>query len=51
MPTPLMMTSSLAPHKTPNFDIKQVRMFRGEQKEILIEHFQPMKYLTDALAT
>ena len=40
-----------APHKTPNFDIKQVRMFRGEQKEILIEHFQPMKYLTDALAT
>jgi hypothetical protein len=26
-------------------------MFRGEQKEILIEHFQPMKYLTDALAT
>lgn len=40
-----------APHKTPNFDIKQVRMFRGEQKEILIEHFQPMKYLTDALAS
>ena len=39
-----------APHKTPNFDIKQVRMHRGSQTEILIEHFQPMKYLLDALA-
>lgn len=39
-----------APHKTPNFDIRQVRMTRGAQKEILIEHFQPSKYLLDALA-
>lgn len=39
-----------APHKTPNFDIKQVRMQRGTQHEILIEHFQPAKYLRDALA-
>lgn len=39
-----------APHKTPNFDIKQVRMARGEQHEILIEHFQPCRYLLDALA-
>ena len=39
-----------APHKTPNFDIRQVRMFRGNQQEILIEHFQPAKYLLDALA-
>ena len=39
-----------APHKTPNFDIRQVRMTRGSQKEILIEHFQPSKYLLDALA-
>jgi hypothetical protein len=39
-----------APHKTPNFDIKQVRMHRGAQTEILIEHFQPAKYLLDALA-
>ncbi|HAL72991.1 MAG TPA: hypothetical protein DCP71_14590 [Verrucomicrobiales bacterium] len=39
-----------APHKTPNFDIKQVRMNRGGQQEILIEHFQPAKYLLDALA-
>lgn len=40
-----------APHKTPNFDIKQVRMNRGTQQEILIEHFQPSKYLRDALAS
>ena len=39
-----------APHKTPNFDIKQVRMHRGAQTEILIENFQPAKYLLDALA-
>lgn len=39
-----------APHKTPNFDIKQVRMQRGDQHEILIEHFQPAKYLLEALA-
>ncbi len=39
-----------APHKTPNFDIKQVRMQRGDQHEILIEHFQPSRYLLDALA-
>ncbi len=39
-----------APHKTPNFDIKQVRMQRGDQREILIEHFQPSRYLREALA-
>jgi leucyl aminopeptidase (aminopeptidase T) len=39
-----------APHKTPNFDIRQVRMNRGSQQEVLIEHFQPSKYLLDALA-
>jgi hypothetical protein len=38
-----------APHKTPNFDIKQVRMQRGDQHEILIEHFQPCSYLQEAL--
>ena len=38
-----------APHKTPNFDISQVRMKRGEQHEILIEHFKPSQYLVDAL--
>lgn len=39
-----------APHKTPNFDISQVRMKRGSQQEIIIEHFRPSKYLLDALA-
>ncbi len=38
-----------APHKTPNFDIKQTRMSRDGKVQVLIEHFQPMKYLTDAL--
>ena len=38
-----------APHKTPNFDIKQTRMSRNGKVEVLIEHFQPMAYLVDAL--
>jgi hypothetical protein len=39
-----------APHKTPNFNISQVRMNRGQQQEILIENFRPARYLIDALA-
>ncbi len=39
-----------APHKTPNFNILQVRMKRGEQNEILIENFRPAEYLLNALA-
>ena len=39
-----------APHKTPNFNISQVRMKRGGQSEILIENFRPARYLMDALA-
>lgn len=39
-----------APHKTPNFNIRQVRMKRGAQEEILIEHFRPSRYVMDALA-
>ncbi len=39
-----------APHKTPNFNIKQVRMKRGAQREVLIENFRPARYLMDALA-
>ncbi len=39
-----------APHKTPNFNISQVRMKRGDQEEILIENFRPSRYLMDALA-
>ncbi|MCP5539269.1 MAG: hypothetical protein H7A52_03900 [Akkermansiaceae bacterium] len=38
-----------APHKTPNFDISQVRMKRGDQREILIEHFQPSPFVLAAL--
>ncbi|HUF63024.1 MAG TPA: hypothetical protein VMN36_13185 [Verrucomicrobiales bacterium] len=38
-----------APHKTPNFDISQVRMRRGAQREVLIEHFRPCRYLLDVL--
>ncbi|RYD17586.1 MAG: hypothetical protein EOP88_25795 [Verrucomicrobiaceae bacterium] len=40
-----------APHKTPNFNISQVRMNRGAQKEVLIENFRPARYLIDALAS
>lgn len=39
-----------APHKTPNFNISQVRMNRNAQQEILIENFRPARYLIDALA-
>lgn len=39
-----------APHKTPNFNLSQVRMIRGDQREILIENFRPSQYLMDALA-
>ena len=39
-----------APHKTPNFNILQVRMKRGDQHEILIENFRPSNYLLNALA-
>ena len=38
-----------APHKTPNFNISQVRMKRGAQEEILIEDFRISEYLLDAL--
>lgn len=38
-----------APHKTPNFNISQVRMQRGDQEEILIENFRPSEYLLKAL--
>lgn len=38
-----------APHKTPNFDIKQARMRRDGHVTVLIEHFQPSAYLLKAL--
>jgi leucyl aminopeptidase (aminopeptidase T) len=39
-----------APHKTPNFNLKEVRMRRGDQEEVLIEDFRPGRYVMDALA-
>lgn len=39
-----------APHKTPNFNIDQVRMKRGDQEEVLIENFRPSSYLMNSLA-
>ena len=38
-----------APHKTPNFNLKEVRMKRGDEQEILIENFRPSHYLLTAL--
>ncbi|KAB2642092.1 MAG: hypothetical protein DVB26_03765 [Verrucomicrobia bacterium] len=38
-----------APHKTPNFNLRQVRMRRGDQLETLIENFRPSRYMMDAL--
>lgn len=38
-----------APHKTPNFNLRQVRMKRGAQEEVLIEDFRPSGYLLRAL--
>jgi aminopeptidase len=38
-----------APHKTPNFNISQVRMKRGDQEEVIIEDFRPSEYLLRAL--
>lgn len=38
-----------APHKTPNFNISEVRMKRGDQEETIIENFRPSRYIMDAL--
>lgn len=38
-----------APHKTPNFNIKQVRMKRGHEEEVIIENFRASEYILDAL--
>ena len=39
-----------APHKTPNFNVKEVRMIRGDQTEVIIENFRPGRYVIEALA-
>lgn len=38
-----------APHKTPNFNIRQVRMKRGSEEEVLIENFRASEFLLSAL--
>ena len=38
-----------APHKTPNFNIKQVRMKRDGTEEIIIENFRASEYILNAL--
>ncbi len=40
-----------APHKTPNFNVQEVRMKRGDQQEVIIENFRPSQYIMDALAS
>ena len=39
-----------APHKTPNFNLKEVRMKRGGEWHVIIENFRPSKYIMEALA-
>jgi hypothetical protein len=39
-----------APHKTPEIVVKQVRMKRGDQQEVLIENYEPSEYLNKLVA-
>ena len=38
-----------APHKTPNFNVKEVRMSWGSRTEVVIENFRPSAYVMKAL--
>ena len=38
-----------APHKTPEIRLQQARMYRGEQVEVLIEHYKPSEYIVSLL--
>ncbi|MFT6794321.1 MAG: aminopeptidase [Rubritalea sp.] len=38
-----------APHKTPNFNISEVRMYRGGKTEVIIENFRPSEFVKKAL--
>lgn len=38
-----------APHKTPNFNVKEVRMLRGEQQEVIIRDFRASEYILRAM--
>ncbi|HEY3855240.1 MAG TPA: hypothetical protein VGO67_12675 [Verrucomicrobiae bacterium] len=40
-----------SPTKTPEIRVTQARMFRGAQKEVVIENFQPSPYLRKLLAS
>jgi len=40
-----------APHKTPNFNLKEVRMKWGDRTETLIEDFRPSAYVMGSLAS
>lgn len=40
-----------APHKTPNFNIAEVRMKRGGQEEVIIRDFHPSDYIMRALTS
>ena len=40
-----------APHKTPNFNVKEVRMNRGAQQEVIIENFRPSRFIINAIAS
>ena len=39
-----------APHKTPNFNVKEVRMIWDDRREVVIENFRPSAYVIEALA-
>jgi hypothetical protein len=39
-----------APHKTPEIVVKQVRMKRGDQRETLIENYEPSDYINSLVA-
>lgn len=39
-----------APHKTPEIKVKQVRMFRGNEVEIILENYKPSAYVWGLLA-
>lgn len=39
-----------APHKTPNFNVKEVRMLWGNRQETVIENFKPSAYVIAAMS-
>ena len=40
-----------SPTKTPEIDVPQVRLYRGNQMEIVIEHYRPAAYLRQLLSS